>query len=134
LPTVPNWDIGLVFSWPIYDGVVVARGRASEAQESALRDDVVALKQVLSSNVQRAYINVEVARDALPGIEHAVAAAITNYAQADARFKAGLGTAIELADAEALRADSEIQLAIGKFDLAKARASLGRAIAEGLVK
>jgi outer membrane protein len=134
LPTVPNWDVGLVFSWPIYDGTVVARGKASDAQAAALREEVSALKQVLSANVQRAYIAVEVARDALPGLERAVTAAVANYAQADARFRAGLGTSVELADAEALRTDAEINLAMGKFDLAKARAALGRAISEGLSK
>ncbi len=134
LPTVPNWDVGLVFSWPIYDPTVVARGRASRAQEDALQEDIAAIKQTLSADVARAYIAVTVARDALPGLERAETAAIANYEQADARFKAGLGTAIELADAEALRTDAEIQLALGKFDLAKARAALGRAISEGLVK
>jgi len=134
LPSVPNWHVGLVFTWPIYDGTVVARGRASDAQASALREDVAALRQVLAANVQRAYIAVELARDALPSLERAVTAAVANYAQADARFKAGIGTSVELADAEALRTDAEINLALGKFDLAKARAALGHAISEGLVK
>jgi len=57
-------------------------------------------------------------------------AAVANYAQADARFRSGLGNAVELADAEALRTDAEIQLALGSFELARARAALGRAIAE----
>jgi outer membrane protein len=72
-----------------------------------------------------------VARDALPSLEHELEAARANYAQAEARFKAGLGTSVELADAEALRADAEIHLAIGVFDLARTRAAFGRAIAEG---
>ena len=59
-------------------------------------------------------------------------AARSNYTQADARFKAGLGTSVELADAEALRTDGEIQLALGVFELARARAAFGRSIAEGL--
>ncbi len=134
LPTVPNWDVGLVFTWPIFDATVVARGHASEAKEAALREDVAALKQTLTADVQRAYIAVEVARDALPGLERAASAAVANYEQADARFKAGLGTAVELADAEALRTQTEIDLAMGKFDLAKARAQLARTIAEGLAK
>jgi outer membrane protein TolC len=132
LPTVPNWDIGLVFSWSIYDGTIVARGHASAAMEAALREDVSALKQVLNADVQRAYIALQVARDALPGLERASSAAVANYEQADARFKAGLGTAVELADAEALRTNAEIQLALGKFDVAKARAQLDRVIAQGL--
>jgi outer membrane protein TolC len=134
LPSVPNWDVGLVFTWPLYDATIVARGRASEARAEALREDVAALKQALTADVQRAYIAVEIARDALPGLERAATAAVANYEQADARFKAGLGTAIEIADAEALRAQTEIDLALGKFDLAKARAQLDRAIARNLEK
>ncbi|HEY1954795.1 MAG TPA: TolC family protein [Polyangiaceae bacterium] len=134
VPSVPNWHVGLVFSWPIYDGSVIARGHASEADAAAFREDLASLRQVLNATVQRAYIDVEVARDALPGLERAVTAAVANYAQADARFKAGLGTSIELADAEALRTEAEINLAMGKFDLVKARAGLGRAISEGLTK
>ncbi len=134
VPSVPNWDVGLVFSWPIYDGTIAARARASDAQAQALRDEVNALKQTLNAEVERAYIEVQVTREALPGLQRQLEAAVANYDQADARFKVGVGTAVELADAEALRAQAEIQLAQGKFDLAKARAALGRAISEGLKK
>jgi outer membrane protein len=134
LPSVPNWDVGLVFTWPIYDATIIARGHASQARALALRDEVAALKQALTADVQRAYIAVQIARDTLPGLERAATAAIANWEQADARFRAGLGTAIELADAEALRTEAEIDLALGKFELAKARAQLDRAIARELVK
>ena len=72
------------------------------------------------------------ARESLPALAPELEAARANDAQADARFKAGLGTSVELADAEALRTDAEIQLALGQFELAHARAAFGRAIAEGL--
>jgi len=55
-----------------------------------------------------------------------------NYAQADARFKAGLGTSVELADGEALRTDAEIQVAVGEFQVARAPAIVARLIAEEL--
>jgi len=132
LPAVPNWDVGLVLSWPLFDGAIDARRRASHSLEEVRRDEIDVARQNLRANVEQAYVAVDVARSALPGLKRAADAALANYAQADARFKAGLGTSVELADAEALRADAEIQLAIGTFDLAKTRAALGRAIAEGL--
>jgi len=73
-----------------------------------------------------------VANDALPALKSAVDGAVANYAQADARFRAGLGNAVELADAEALRTDANVQLALGLFEAARARAVFGRTIAEGL--
>ena len=69
---------------------------------------------------------------ALPALKQSLDAAHANFAQADARFRGGRGTAVELADAEALLADAEIQLALGVFDVARTRAAFGRTIAEGV--
>lgn len=132
LPTVPNWDVGLVLSWPIFDGTTIARQKASRALEDVRKDEIDIARQLLVARIEQAYVAVEVIRAALPSLVHALDAAMANYTQADARFRAGLGTSVELADAEALRASAEIDLAIGTFELAKARAAFGRAIAEGL--
>jgi outer membrane protein TolC len=40
VPAVPNWDIGLVFSWPIFDGVASARETASRATEQVRREEI----------------------------------------------------------------------------------------------
>jgi outer membrane protein TolC len=77
-------------------------------------------------------VGVVVARRALPALQQTLDAARANWAQADARFRAGLGTAVELADAEAVLADAEVQLALGTFDVARTRAVFGRAIAEAI--
>jgi outer membrane protein TolC len=132
IPNVANWDVGLVLSVPLFDGVVNARKKASRASEQVQRQETELVRQEDVAQVREAYIGVEVARAALPGLHHAVDAARANYDQADARFKAGLGTSVELADAEALRTDADIQLALGDFELARTRAAFGRAIAEGL--
>jgi outer membrane protein TolC len=65
-------------------------------------------------------------------LENSVVAARANWQQADARFGAGIGNAVEVADAEAVRSQAEIQLALGQFEVERARAAFGRAIAEGL--
>jgi outer membrane protein len=99
LPTVPNWDVGLVLSWPFYDATVTARQDASRAAEDVHREEMEVARQGLVASIGRAYLSVNVAREALPGLRRSVEAAVANYAQADARFKAGLGTSVELADA-----------------------------------
>jgi outer membrane protein len=132
LPNVPNWDGALVLSWPIFDPTINARQRASRVAEEVRRSEIDLVRQQVVASVEQAYVGVVVAREALPSLQHELEAARANYAQADARFKAGLGTSVELADAEGLRIDADIRLAIGVFDLAKARAAFGRAIAEGL--
>jgi outer membrane protein TolC len=132
VPSVANWDVGVVFTWPLFDGVVNARENASRAAEQVRREEVGLLRHEEVAAVREAYVAVDVARAALPGLERAVVAARSNYDQADARFRAGLGTSVELADAEAVRTDADIQLALGEFDLARARSAFGRTIAEGL--
>jgi outer membrane protein TolC len=116
----------------LFDGVVRARQDASRAQEQVRRDEIALARHEQAAQIRLAYGAVEVARTALPGLEKSVVAARANYAQAEARFKSGLGTSVELADAEAIRTDADIQLALGQFAYARARAGFGRAIAEGL--
>lgn len=132
LPDVPNWDVGVVLSWTVFDGVTVAARDASRVAEGARKEEVALYQEREVAAVTQGYVRVSVARDAVPALEDAVRGAIANYAQADARFRAGLGNAVELADAEELRTRAEVQLALGSFDVARARAVFGRAIAEGL--
>ncbi len=131
LPEVPNWDLGLVLNWPLYSGIVRARVHASRAHEEVLKEELASVKLDQVAAIRRAHVALEVARAALPGLRESVEAARANYTQADARFRAGLGTSVELADAEDVRAAAEIQLALGEFELVRARAAFGRAIAEG---
>ncbi len=132
LPNVPNWDVGLVLSWPLFEGTINARKEASRAVQEVRRDEIALVRYQQVAAIHEAYGAVVVARTMLPGLQHAVDAAIANYAQADARFKAGLGTSVELADAEAIRTDAEIRAVLGQFEVTRARAAFGRTIAEGL--
>ena len=132
LPDVPNWDVGLVLSWPLFDGTISARRDAAQATEQVRRDEIDVAREQEVARVRQAYVGVGVARSTLVALENAVLASHANYAQADARFRAGIGNAVELADAEAVRTDAEIRRALGQFELAQSRAAFGRAIAEGL--
>jgi outer membrane protein len=132
LPDVPNWSLGLVFRWRLFDKVLFTRRDASRQRESVLRAELDAVRQQQGAAVQQARLQVQVEQESLAALERAVEAARANYAQAETRFRSGLGTSVELADAEAVRTDSEIQLVLGRFQLARARANFGRLIAEGL--
>jgi outer membrane protein len=132
VPDVPNWDVGLLLGWPIFDGTVAARRNAALADEGVRRSTIDVEREQAVARVRQTYVSAQVARSTLTALAGAVVAAHANYDQADARFRAGIGNAVELADAEAVRTDAEIQLALGQFELARTRAAFGRAIAEGL--
>ncbi|MGZ3457639.1 MAG: TolC family protein [Archangium sp.] len=132
LPDVPNWDALLVLNWPLYDPLVSARREASRQQEAVRRAEVDALEERLSVVMRQRLTEAQVARAALPALERSATAAQANLEQAEARFKAGLATSVELADAEALLTEAQNQLALGRFDEARARARLARALSEAL--
>jgi len=130
LPDVPNYSAALVLEWPLLDPVNLARARASKRHEEAFLAQVDVMRQLATTGAEQAYRNAEAALQALGALERAAQAARANHEQAEARFKTGLGTSTELADAEMLRIDAEIQLAIGKFEIAVERAKLARVMTE----
>lgn len=129
-PLVPNWDVGVVLSVPIYDPVTAARRDALREVEDVHKAELEATRATQAAVVRQAYLGVVAARAELGALERAAAAARANHAQAEARFKAGLGTVLELVDAEALRVEAEVQRAVGAFGTARARALLERSVAE----
>jgi len=130
IPAVPNWDALLVVTWPLYDRVVTTRADASQRIEAVRAAELAQVSAQLRTIAERALVALDVQRVALPALQRAVDAASANHAQAEARFNGGLGTAVELSDAESLLTQAQIQLAVGQFQLSSARAELARVLAE----
>jgi outer membrane protein len=130
LPDIPNWNVALVLRIPIFDWVTWKRVDASRQREEVRRAELEFVRQGQAAAVQRAWVAVDTARKAIGALEREVEAARANSAQADARFRSGLATIVELTDAEALRASAEIQLALGRFEEARQRARLARLLVE----
>ena len=128
LPDVANWHLGLVLQWNLFDATVLARRSAAQSREDAARAELDLSRTNVGLAAERAYLDLDAALQTLPRLQTAVDAARANQAQADARFKAGLGTIVELADAETLLTSSQLELAVGRFNVARARAALGRAM------
>lgn len=130
IPSVANYSVGLVLSWPLWDPGARARVTSSQAREAEVNAELDVTRINAVHAAQQDLLRVETARLALDALDAALDAAKANNAQAEARFHAGLGTSTELADAEAVRVDAEIALVAGRFQLMTARAALARALAE----
>ena len=133
-PTSPIGTSGSSSQWNLFDATVLARRAAAKAHEDAARADLDLARMSVGLAAERAYLDLDAALKTLPGLQAAVDAAKANQAQADARFKAGLGTIVELADAEALLTNSQLEFAVGQFTIARARAALGRVMAQSFVR
>jgi outer membrane protein TolC len=130
VPAVPNYDLGVVLSWPLFDAAVNQREAAAEARARAAAADLAGVKLRVAEQALQLAERARVADLSLAALEHAADAARANAAQAEARFKAGLGTSTELADAETIHTEADINVAIGRFEALTARAALSRAMAE----
>jgi outer membrane protein TolC len=127
VPWIPDYFLGAVLGWRFHDPVLDARTETARSEEAAFAAEIAVVEQERVAIVEQAWIGLDVARKALPALERAVAAARSNYQQAETRFQSGLGTAVELADAEGLRVTAELEQVQGRFEVERARARLTRA-------
>lgn len=129
-PIVPNYNAGVVLAWPLYEPTWDRRADVSRERERAAEADTALALRDQQTAITSAWHEADIADAALGALERGAAAAKANYEQAEQRFKVGLGTSTEVADAQALRTEADIQLAIGRFQKARARVVLARAAAE----
>lgn len=129
VPLVPNYHVGVVLSWPLFEPIWGRRADASREREAALASGADDNTRRLRAAIAVAWHEAEATTLTLAAFERGLEAARMNYDQANNRFRVGLGTSTELADAQAVRTEADIQLAIGRFQMARARAALDRAIA-----
>jgi outer membrane protein len=125
----PSWNAGLVLSWQIYDGgatnaaVRIANANLTSAQAS--RD---ALLVTLTSELDSARARIVANRANVTASTEAVDAARAQLRLADARYAQGLGSQIELADAQTAVTTAEGNLIQAEWQLANAWALLKRAL------
>lgn len=131
LPWIPNYFVGLVFSWRIVDGVATARHRGAATREAVASAELRVAREERRRAVEQSWLEVRSAREALPVLAQVTQAAQAHYAQVEGRFRQGLATSIELADAEVLRTQAELQQSLGRYELARARARFARALSHG---
>jgi outer membrane protein TolC len=128
VPDIPNWAAGAVVSWSLLDiPTIRARVRVASAARdaaSARRDEtVLAVEGQLAS----ATALLEGARDVARQTPTALASARAAEEQALARYKTGLSPVVDVADAERLRTQAEIDDAVARLEVRRALLLLARA-------
>jgi outer membrane protein TolC len=99
--------------WTLFDGGYTA-GRI-DAADAGVRQATLALQQVengVELEVRQAYLNVGQASAQVDASRQLVALAEENQRLAQVRYRGGVGTALELQDAE-LRADAARETLVG---------------------
>jgi outer membrane protein TolC len=97
----PNWSVGLNLSWSIFDGGnLIGRYEESKANLEGARARLKASELDIVQNVEQAEISAEEAQERIQAAQAAVASAEENFRLAQGRFDAGVGTILELTDAQ----------------------------------
>jgi outer membrane protein len=126
----PSWNAGLVLSWNLFDGGRAAAdariASANLATSMAQRD---ALLVTLTSQLDSARSQIVANHANVAASTEAVSSARAQLQLANARYTQGLGSQIELADAQTAVTTAEGNLVQAEFQLATAWAQLHRATA-----
>jgi outer membrane protein len=128
----PTWSAGLTLSWQLFDG-----GRAKAEQRIARANVTSAEAQrdgllvALTSQLERARSQIAANRANVAASAEAVTSARAQLQLAEARYTHGLGSQIELADAQQAITTAEGNLVQAQWQLAEAWTQLRRAIGEG---
>ncbi len=127
----PNWSVGLNLSWLMFDG---GRQKADLRIARANRESALAQRDALllsmTTQLDATRAQIEAARASLSASTEAVDAARAQLKLAEARYAQGLGSQIELADAQTAVTTAEGNLIQAEWQLATAWASLRRQLGQ----
>ncbi len=98
-----GWNVGIALAIPIFNGHLT-RHQIDEAKanSSALAANVTALQQAIHKNVQQAYLNLQEAEERIATTRLVIVQAEENSRIAAGRYSAGVGSPVEVTDADTL--------------------------------
>src|SRR6059036_1176741 len=96
-----SWTLGLSLNWSLFDGGNrIARYQEAKANVEGARARVKSTELDIVQNVEQAEIAVEESQERIQAAQTLVASAQENFRLAQGRFDAGVGTILELTDAQ----------------------------------
>jgi outer membrane protein TolC len=134
-PLESGWSVGAVVRFPLFTGGRT-RAQVGEARADllALRFDAEALRQDIALEVRRALLDLSRAAQSIDVSERAAGQARENLALAEGRYSTGVGSIIELTDAQAQRARAEAEHVRSLYSHELAVAGLERAIGQPVAR
>jgi outer membrane protein len=131
VPDTPNWLTGLVLSWPAVELVSVrARVRVEAAQVRVADARKREVMQAVRTQIDAAHQILDAAQKEAANTPIALKAARAAESQATARYRAGLATVVEVAEAQRLLAQAEIDDAVARLNVRRSELLLSRAIGD----
>jgi outer membrane protein len=126
---VPNWNVGVTLTWPIFQGGMT-NGQIREAQANLENIDaqLASLRLQIRTQVDQARLAVRAAKASIGAAVEALTNAQLQLKLAEGRYAAGVGSIIELADAQVAYTNARAQVVQAHFNLSNSRAQLVTAL------
>lgn len=130
-PLRANWSVGLSLNIPIFDGF-----RTTQRVEETLHNyyNIKAQeedrRQLIALEVEQSYLRVVETQERIRATESAARAAKENLDLAQGRYQVGVGSIIEVTDAETLYTDAQTTYIRTVYDYKIADAQLARAMGD----
>lgn len=122
---VPNWNVGITLTWPILQGGLTnGQIREAEANLDVVNAQLDALRIQIRTQVDQARLAVRAAKASIGAADDALTNARLQLKLAEGRYAAGVGSIIELADAQVAYTNARAQVVQAHFNLSNSRAQL----------
>ena len=123
------WELSVGLSWTLFDGGnLIARYKEAQALLDAARARVRSSEQSIAQDVSTAYLSIVETDERILAAKVAVDSATENFRLAQGRFDAGVGTILEVTDAQLALTQAQNTEAQALADFRIAQARLDRAL------
>ncbi|HET6411621.1 MAG TPA: TolC family protein [Anaeromyxobacter sp.] len=127
--TKGSWSVGLNLTWNLFGGgITSAKVRESEANLDSLRAQEVGLRTSIRVALEQAVLGVRAAISSVDAAKEAETNAREQLRLAEGRYQAGVGSIIELGDAQVGASNAAAQRVQAEYNVSAARAALLRAL------
>jgi outer membrane protein len=121
----PSWNVGATLTWPLFQGGLTrAQVREAEANVASTRAALDAERMQIRFDVEQAVLTVRAAKASIDAAGDALANARERLRLAEGRYAQGVGSVIELGDAQVALTNAAAQRVQADFNLGAARAQL----------
>jgi outer membrane protein len=127
-----NWNAAATLTWNLFQGGLT-RAQVNEAQANleAVQAQLETARQQVRVDLEQARLAVRAAKGALGAAGEALVNAQQRLRLAEGRYQAGVGSVIELGDAQVAYTSAAAQRVQAEYNLSTSRAQLLRALGRG---
>lgn len=124
-----NWSVGVAASWNIFDaGSTKAKVKEADADVDKATQSAKQTKDSIQLEVRQAYLNMQEAEKRITTSKVAVAKAEEDFKIAQVRYSAGVGTNLDVMDAEVALTQAKTNYVQALYDFNTSKAKLDKAV------